>query len=402
MNFARRHPLALALAGVVLAGALWSHPTIVDAVTGAVPGDTELTRPLLYTVLAPLSNVLDALTFLSLGRAQAALAVWAFALGAIGAARRGTPRLRVGRALLGPIGILAVASATVALPRPVPRLAVSDSSVTVLNYHAHTNASHDGRKGWTAEDLGEWHAAQGFSASYVTDHNVVFTRRLERPIPLLPGAEWSVYRQHIIALGPVREIDRERYQGDTPRMLGLFAELHRQGTLVIASLPEYWRNHRESLDAFVAAGVDGFEIVNCAPKAIGFAAPDRRDVIGLAARHDLLVTGASDNHGWGKVTCVWNVSVPGGHGFRANRVITRPIVLAQGDAPAWSAAVTQPWLMFRSLSWSERVSWLTWILVLSIYRSVPRRQGQRAGLGILARSITPGESPRAAGRPGVP
>lgn len=400
MNRARRHWVALALSGLVLAGALWPLPPVVDAVTGATPGDAELTRPLLYTVFAPFSNLLDALTFLSLERAQTALAGWALVLAAIGAARPGALRLRVGRAALGPIVLIALAGATVVLPRPVPRL-VADSAVTVLDYHAHTEASHDGRGSWTAEDLGRWHAAQGFHSAYVTDHNIVFNRRVEQPIPLLPGVEWSVYRQHIVALGAAQDVDRERYQGDTRRLLALFAELHRQGALGIASLPEYWRNHREDLDAFVAAGVDGFEIVNCAPKAIGFAAPNRRDVLALAARHDLLVTGASDHHGWGRVTCVWNLSVPGGRGFRANRVVTRPMVLAQGDSPAWSAAFTQPWLMFRSLTWGERMSWLTWILVLSIYRGVPRRRGQRAGLGILARSVTGREPPPAGDAPGV-
>jgi hypothetical protein len=43
--------------------------------------------------------------------------------------------------------------------------------------------------------------------------------------------------------------------------------------------------------------------------------------------------------------------------------------------------------MFRSLSWGERMSWLTWILVILLYRAMPRRRGQSAGLGILARSL---------------
>jgi hypothetical protein len=43
--------------------------------------------------------------------------------------------------------------------------------------------------------------------------------------------------------------------------------------------------------------------------------------------------------------------------------------------------------MLRSLSWPERVSWLTWVLVVWIYRAVPRRTGDAAGLGILARSL---------------
>ncbi len=387
MNLLRRHPLALALLALLLLSGLQPLPPLVDAVTGVPPADADLVRPTLYTLLAPLSNVLDALTFLSLERARALLIVWAAALAAWGALRRGTARRRLGRALLGPLGFVAAGGAAVALPRPVPQLVAADSSVTVLDYHAHTDASHDGRPGWTAGDLAAWHAAQGFQASYVTDHNVIFTQPVEEPIRLLPGVEWSVYREHILALGAVGAIDRGRYNRDTRSMLVLFAELHRQGALGLASLPEYWRNGWNDLDAFVASGVDGFEIVSCAPKAIAFPAALRGQVLQLAAAHDLLVVGASDNHGWGKVTCVWNLLSPSAHGYAANRVIARPLALAQGDWEPWTAAYTQPWLMLRSLSWSERSSWITWILVILIYRAVPRRSGDPGGLGILARSL---------------
>jgi len=94
----------------------------------------------------------------------------------------------------------------------------------------------------------------------------------------------------------------------------IFAAIERQGGLSIASLPEYWRYHWDDLGAFVVGGVDGFEIVNCAPKALGFSSNLRRQVVTLAGSHDLMVVGASDNHGWGKVTCVWNVSLPGAQG----------------------------------------------------------------------------------------
>jgi hypothetical protein len=269
----------------------------------------------------------------------------------------------------------------------VPHLVAADSVSTIIDYHAHSEASHDGRRGWTFARLAAWHARQGFQASYVTDHNIIFDTTVTDPIRLLPGVEWSVYRQHVVALGPVQAIVRDSFGSTTPRMLGLFRELERQGVLGIASLPEYWRNHFEDLDAFVSAGADGFEIVNCAPKAIGVPAPLRRQVIALAQQRDLVVVGASDNHGWGQVTCVWNLSRPGTNGYHANRVVARPLALLQGEWLPWTAPVTQPWFMFRSLSWGERMSWLTWVLVILLYRAMPRRRGQTAGIGILARSL---------------
>jgi hypothetical protein len=393
VNLLRRHPIALALIALVLLSALDPLPPIVDAVSGTPPPDADLVRPTAYTLAAPLSDVLDALTFLSLERARAFLVTWTAVLAVWGFARSGGAlRRRLAFTALGPVLLLLLGVAAVGLPRPVPRLVAADSSLGVIDYHAHTRASHDGRPAWTLDDLAAWHAAQGFDASYVTDHNVVFTRAMADsvagPLRLLPGVEWSVYRQHIVALGPVTPIDRGPYNADTRGMLALFGALHREGVIGLASLPEYWRNHWDDLDDFVKAGVDGFEIVNCAPKAIGFPAPARGDVLQLAAAHDLLVVGASDNHGWGKVTCVWNLSSPSAHGFRANRVIARPIALAQGDWEAWTAAYTQPWLMLQSLSWSERSSWITWILVILIYRAVPRREGDPGGIGILARSLS--------------
>ena len=373
---------------LILLSATSALPSVVDVASGAPPLDADLVRSMAYTALAPLSNVLDALTFLTVDRAKALLLVWVPALALWGFLRPGSRRRRIVTAVLGAVTVPALGIAAVLLPRPVPSLVVADSAFTVIDYHAHTDRSHDGRRGWTLQDLADWHAAQGFGASYVTDHNIPFTDDITDPIPLLPGVEWSVYDQHIVALGTVALIDRAAFSRDTRSMLRLFAELHRRGAIGIASLPEYWRNHWGDLDAFVAAGVDGFEIVSCAPKALGFPADARAQVLRLAARRDLLVVGASDNHGWGKVTCVWNLSSPSAHGYRSNRVIARSIALAQGDWEPWTAAYTQPWLMLRSLSWSERSSWITWILVILIYRAVPRRAGDPRGLGILARSLS--------------
>jgi hypothetical protein len=393
VNLLRRHPVAIVLVALLLVTAIHPFPALVDAVTGSAPGDADLDRPVLYVTFAPLSNTLDALTFFSLPRAIWALTIWVLLLAAWGAVRASSESLSwrrvVASALLGPAVLLFLGLAALVLPRPVPRL-VSDGPGTVIDYHAHTNASHDGRPGWTLAKLAQWHARQGFEATYVTDHNVVYDGSLpapDIPIRLLPGVEWSVHRQHVVAIGPVEALPRDSFGESTTRMVRIFAAIERQGAVSIASLPEYWRNHQEELSAFVRAGVDGFEVVNCAPKALGFPSDLRREVISLAATHDLMVVGASDNHGWGQVTCVWNVSQPGAQGFHTNRVFARPLALVQGDWRPWTAPVTQPWFLLRSLSWSERVSWLTWVLIILLYRALPRREGQSAGLGILARSL---------------
>src|SRR3989449_4630935 len=92
VNLLRRHPIALALIALLLVSALRPSPPLVDAVTGAPPADVDLVRPTLYTLLAPVSNVLDALTFLSVERAKALLVAWTAALALWGLLRRGSTR----------------------------------------------------------------------------------------------------------------------------------------------------------------------------------------------------------------------------------------------------------------------------------------------------------------------
>src|SRR2546426_10837153 len=122
MNLLRRHPIALVLLALVVVSAIDPLPALVDAATGAPPADADLARPLGYVVAAPFSDVLDALTFLSLDRARALLTVWGVALATWGALRPAPPRRRVARALLGPVALLALGGAAATLPRPVPRL----------------------------------------------------------------------------------------------------------------------------------------------------------------------------------------------------------------------------------------------------------------------------------------
>src|SRR3989442_1129802 len=216
MNLLRRHPIALALIALLLLSALGPLPPLVDAVSGAPPADVDLVRPTLYTLLAPVSNVLDALTFLSVERAKALLLGWSAALALWGLLRRGTTRRRLIVAALGSLAVPLLGVAAVILPRPVPRLVAADSTLTIIDYHAHTALSHDGRRGWTIADLAAWHAAQGFGASYVTDHNVVFNGGGDTPLRLLPGGRGGGDDPHILPLGKGAPGGRGRLGPDPP------------------------------------------------------------------------------------------------------------------------------------------------------------------------------------------
>ena len=85
---------------------------------------------------------------------------------------------------------------------------------------------------------------------------------------LCPGIEVSAWRAHIVLLGDTLPVDRSRYNGSLEELLTLLATSDSAlGALSVASLPEYRRNHWDRLDRLVAAGLDGFEVVNASPKA---------------------------------------------------------------------------------------------------------------------------------------
>src|SRR3989454_10683703 len=121
VNLLRRHPIALVLIALVVLSALVPLPPLVDAVSGAPPADVDLVRPTLYTLLAPVSNVLDALTFLSLERAKAFLVTWVAALALVGFVQHGSLRRRLVAAVLAPLAVVLLGVAAALLPRPGPR-----------------------------------------------------------------------------------------------------------------------------------------------------------------------------------------------------------------------------------------------------------------------------------------
>src|SRR3989454_6995570 len=136
VNLLRRHPIALTLIALLLLSALVPLPPLVDAGSGAPPADVDLVRPTLYTVLAPVSNVLDALTFLSLERALAFLITWVVALALWGLLRRGSLLRRLVAAVLAPLAVILLGVAAGLLARPLPRRRAADSPPTLSHYPA--------------------------------------------------------------------------------------------------------------------------------------------------------------------------------------------------------------------------------------------------------------------------
>jgi hypothetical protein len=273
----------------------------------------------------------------------------------------------------------------------------------VVDFHSHSSLSHDVSgtlmEDFDAEANRRWHERAGFDVVFVTDHNLISAQlRDSRPHATLlcPGIEVSAWRAHILLLGDTLPVDRARYGSSLSGLLELLHGSERDyGSLSVASLPEYRRNHWGRLDTLIAAGLDGFEVVNASPKANEITRAERDSVVSLSRVNDLFVVGVSDSHGWGATSMVWNlVAVPAESrgttvcgsvldrlrtGFAAVRIVERHRLRPDAWWPLLLTPVGMVWETWRSMGWSETVSWLVWIwLVWGLLRMARRPTGNLA------------------------
>jgi hypothetical protein len=374
---------------VLLVARLVPAPPLTDPVSGAIPPGVYLHTPLLYLILAPLFTLWDGVSMLSLSRLRGFL-IGLAVLYLLWAVYRPTRSLTsFGMRIAVSIGVLAVFLILGATwHRPMLSLAGTGPANLVVDFHSHTNRSHDVRKTWMhgfdAEANRRWHRRAGFDVAFVTDHNVVSREsgvgsRGEAGVTIVcPGIEVSAWRAHIVLLGDTLPVDQNRYNGSLDSLLNLLRTSDTAyGSLSVASLPEYRRNHWGRLPQLVDAGLDGFEIVNAAPKANEMTRAQRDSVVALARARNRFVVGVSDSHGWGATSMVWNlvrVTPAGargepcsatlralGRGFPAVQVIERHRLRPDDWWPNWLTPVGVVWETWRSMGWPLTVSWLGWI-----------------------------------------
>jgi hypothetical protein len=370
--------------------------------------------PWLYLSLAPLFTLWDGVSMLSMSRLQGflfGLAVFylAWRVGRLLWARYARPpRVTSRLSVVKEVRTLAVALLLLATflvggalwHRPMLALAGADPRDIVVDFHSHTNVSHDVRNTWMrgfdTEANRRWHTRAGFDATFITDHNVRSRESpvASRPSPvasrqsstastvLCPGIEVSAWRAHIVLLGDTLPVDRTRYNASLDALLTLLATSDSAlGALSVASLPEYRRNHWDRLDRLVAAGLDGFEVVNASPKANELPRAERDSVIALARAHNRFVVGVNDSHGWGATSMVWNLVRPSGPGssdpcsavlgslrtgFPAVRIIERHRLRPDAWWPGWLTPLGVVWETWRSMGWALTVAWLVWIWVWAV------------------------------------
>jgi hypothetical protein len=372
--------------------AVFSLSPLVDINDHGAATTETLRTSLAYDIIAPFSNILDALTLLTPAQGVATFALCALVAFGLWTRTRGRPRAGVvpcglpRTALCFCGGTVAIAGIMLIAIRPMASLTLSDPDLIAVDFHSHTDASHDGRPGFDPERSREWHSSSGFNAVYVTDHRTFdgaldgLARNPERAgdrTVLLPGVELRDGDQHPILIG----VDPNRMRITSPDWQGAAVEADGGPAppMLLLSLPgNIGRIPASETDGPVR--IAGIEAVDGSPRGMAQSARDRDAIIALAkARHIALVS-ASDNHGWGRTAPAWSVlRIPGwrymtpseldvairltiiNQGPRAVKVIARRTAPpARNRVEAAAGGIVVALVMMRTMNMDDRLSWIAW------------------------------------------
>jgi hypothetical protein len=372
--------------------AVFSLSPLVNVNDHGSAATESLRTSLAYDIVAPFSTILDALTLLTPAQYWATFALCAVV--ALGLWTRTRGRLRAGVVPCGLPrtvlcfcgGAVAIAGIMLIASRPMASLALADPELIAVDFHSHTDASHDGRAGFDPERNREWHSSSGFNAVYVTDHRTFEgalsgaaqnpERAGERTV-LLPGVELRDGDQHPILIG----VDPVRMRITSPDWEGAAVEADGSPVppMLLLSLPgNIGRIPASETDGPVR--IAGIEAVDGSPRGMAQSARDQNAVIALAEKRHLALVSASDNHGWGRTAPAWSVlRIPGwrymtpseldiairltimSQGPRAVKVIARrtaPPPRNRLEMAAGGVAVAL--VMMRTMNLGDRMSWMAW------------------------------------------
>ena len=410
----RRHPWATAITALLVVSGVWGPPALATP-TGAAP-DATLHVGWGYVLMAPVANVLDTLSVLTLGQHYAVLAT--LLLGYVlwrvlrDRSSRGWVRrvgIETGTAIAALAGLVAFYGYGALGPRPMAAIEPADPEVLVLDVHSHTEHSHDAREGFDAEDNRAWHEDAGFDAVYVSDHRnwggwregvTGNPARAGAGTTLLPALEIKWKTKYASALGEPQRY-RPAMEGNTLIPDSMYALLRRgvlRPTLVL-TIPEQLDNVPAATDDSI--GFVAIEVSDASPRGLAQSRRDRPLILRMVDSLDLAPVAATNNHGWGRTAAAWTLMpLPGWremtpeelnaaieerlHRLRAEaaRVVERRSPYL-GTSP-WVLAMTVPaigWQMFGGIGLAERISWLvwTWLIALGVWRF--RRRPGRALAG---------------------
>ena len=363
----------LAVAAVVALSTLVAVPALRDATTHQTFPPATLHHPPGYLIGAPLFGLWDTLSLLTVTQHYAVLAtlIVLYAACRLVAARATRPHLAREAlfAVAALAALLAFYAAAALIPRPMAAIRLASPDLVAVDFHSHTNHSHDGWSLFTAARNRAWHEAGGFDAAYITDHYI-----------------WAGVDEALPA-NPARAGDR------TVLLSGMEVRLRDRHTNIPGPLDQI-----VPLGPGTPAGVIGVELSDGAPRGLEQVREQRGEILALADAMDLAVVAGTNHHGWGRTVAAWSVMrLPGWRDMspdrlgsaiegalhrerrRAVTVIERRVPYHDGSAVKLAATVPLLlWSHFRTLNPWQRVSWLAWS---AIWAAVRVRTSRRAHHG---------------------
>lgn len=408
----RRSDLIVALAASAALATTWIVAQPALHASGAAVPTARLRLSAAYLVLAPYCDVLDALTLLSVRQHAALLLTCLAAYGLWRSVRHGGVEMRGRRRLVRECTRLSAFMAVIAgvytlgalEPRPMAALQLRDPRLLAVDVHSHTDASWDGRRGFTEEDNRAWHRAAGFTASYVSDHASVAAatagmahnpRLAGDGTVILPAVEFRCEGEHLVLLGAgpndtAADCDLHQVRLTTSASVGV-------APVAVLTIPGNVVNRGQ------LPGVRALEIADGAPRALDQMQRDGRALQHLADSASFVRVAGSNNHGWGRTAAAWTVmSIDGWKSMTPDSldVAIRATLLRHPEAvlvverrrraPGASLlelSATAPlvvWTLLTTLSPLERLSWICWIWLGWTFAAI-RRANRRAATRFATR-----------------
>ncbi len=404
LNRIRALPLGLILVVALIAlSALFARDPLRDAATLESVLEVSLKRPTGYLILAPVSDILDTLTLLSLRQHVALLvtilvcyAAWWWFVGRALLADVPPNRRWLREAARIGVGLVVFLGAyVVAMIVPRPMVAIEASTdIMVVDFHAHTKFSHDGRPDWTAEDVRAWHRAAGFDVAYVSDHRTFEGARdgwANNPAAagngtvLLPAIEVVWRGEHVNVLDAdrmFRGLLTETLRDIDDKALNIASSLSSNEPVLIETFPGNLANVVAARGPGTA-GIRAIEIVDGAPKGLGQTRRERARIVHLADSTNLALVAGSNHHGWGHTAAGWTLMfmpawrsatpeqlsanigrILRGGGRKSTRVVERYVADTESGLALPFTVPLVVWGMLRTLSADERVLWLAWTFAI--------------------------------------
>jgi hypothetical protein len=278
-------------------------------------------------------------------------------------------------------------AASLTLPRPMAKLQVNDPEQVVVDFHAHTQYSPDGRAGFGADRVREWHASAGYHAVYVTDfqsdrggeeglaHN---PSRAGNATVILHGRQLRRGGTLVNVLSMSAADSAGRGPHDELRA-GLRLSHNGKPPVIVQTLPAPLASVTASMRDTVERPT-AIEANSASPRGLEQNLRDLAPITQLADSLNLALVAGSANRGWGRTAVAWTlVPIPGWRALRPDQLAERiEDALRRGGRQAsrvverrtpelisgLQLVMTVPLMAYElnaTLSPSQRLSWICWI-----------------------------------------